>query len=425
MLYLDQYLALASAADTAGPAVFDQLGATIRSFDFVSSARNVLPGAASYHCAAHGLDFEPNSGDFGSDGFRSGDDSLRLPDCDVECNSRYRCLLMEATGEAPRGLILLLHGLNEKRWEKYLPWALQLARRTGKAVLLFPIAFHMNRTPAPWSDARSMARVSAERRRAYPSISGSSLANAAISSRLHMLPQRMFWSGLQTYEDILSLLRELRSGQHPYLPQAASVDIFAYSIGAFLSEILLMANEDGMFTSSRLFLFCGGPTLDRMNPTSRYILDSEATIALYSFFNHHLENEFHRDARLAHYFGEGHPAGQAFRSMLSYHTFRAEREQHFATMAGRIRAVALRDDSVIPPGEVLNTLQGNYRDIPIPVDVLHFEHPYSHVTPFPDTEAHSVGIDASFTRVMDIAAEHLSQRSRARQHSELHSPVRD
>lgn len=407
MLYLDQYLALASAADTAGPAVFDQLGATIRSVDFVSTARTVLPGASSYRCTVHDVHFDAGAGEVSGDGNLPGDESLLLPDCDVECNSRYRCLLMESAGEAPRGLILLLHGLNEKRWEKYLPWALQLARRTGKAVLLFPIAFHMNRTPAPWSDARSMARASAERRRAFPAISASSLANAAISARLHMLPKRLFWSGLQTYEDILSLLRELRSGQLAELPPVTSVDIFAYSIGAFLSEILLMADEGGMFSAGRLFLFCGGPTLDRMNPTSRYILDSEATIALYSFFNQRLENEFRRDARLAHYFGDGHPAGRAFRSMLSYHTLRAEREQRFATLADRIRAVALRDDSVIPPGEVLNTLQGNFRDIPIPVEVLHFDHPYSHVTPFPPTATHSAEIDASFSRVMDLAAEHL------------------
>lgn len=169
-----------------------------------------------------------------------------------------------------------------------------------------------------------------------------------------------------------------------------------------------MADEDGLFTDSRLFLFCGGPTLDRMNPTSRYILDSEATIALYSFFNQHLDNEFRRDPRLAHYFGEGHPAGRTFRSMLSYHTLREERERRFDELATRIRAVALRADTVIPPGEVLATLQGSYHDIPIPVDVLDFPHPYSHISPFPTGASHAAATESSFSRVMDLASMHLT-----------------
>jgi hypothetical protein len=299
--------------------------------------------------------------------------------------------------------------LNEKRWDKYLPWAQALVQRTGKAVLLFPIAFHMNRTPAPWSDPRRMAKVSSERRSAFPAITASSLSNAAMSTRLHTQPQRFFWSGLQAYEDILYLLRELRSGRLADLPAETHVDLFAYSIGAFLSEILLMANEDGLFDSSRLLLFCGGPTLDRMNPTSRYILDSEATIALFAFYNQHLENEFLRDARLAHYFGDGHPAGKTFRSMLSYHTRRSEREQRLAELSERIHAIALRQDSVIPPEEVLNTLQGSFRDIPTKVDILDFDYPYSHITPFPPTSVNEAAIHEAFVRVMDLATAHLSR----------------
>ena len=412
MTYRDEYLALAPVADSAAEAspdpAFEGLGVRLRSFELLSAAREFLPGALTYRCPAHGLRFDAAAAEHGTPAFQPGDGSLHMPDCDIESNFRYRCLVMEPEAEAPRGVILLLHGLNEKRWDKYLPWALRLVRGTGKAVLLFPISFHMNRTPAPWSDARRMAQVSAERRRAFPTLAGSSLANAAISSRLHLLPQRFFWSGMQAYEDIRALLAALRAGELAGLPAVPYADIFAYSIGGFLAEILLMADEDGLFTASRLFLFCGGPTLDRMNPTSRYILDSEATIALYSFFNQHLDNEFQRDPRLAHYFGGGHPAGRIFRSMLSYHTLREERERRFGELAGRIRAVALRGDRVIPPGEVLATLQGSYHDIPIPVAVLDFPHPYSHVTPFPADEAHAPAVDDSFTRVMDLASGHFT-----------------
>ena len=63
-------------------------------------------------------------------------------------------------------MLLLFHGLNEKDWDKYLPWAHALARATGKAVLLFPTAFHMNRAMGHWSDHRCMHRASQERRAA-------------------------------------------------------------------------------------------------------------------------------------------------------------------------------------------------------------------------------------------------------------------
>ncbi len=408
MGYLEEYRALEAASDGTGEGVSPRLGATVRLLDFRSTAGDVLPGAASYQCRDHDRRFDGAMPARTAAVFRPEEGSLLMPDCDVECNLRYRCMLMEPTGMEARGLIVLLHGLNEKRWDKYMPWALRLVRQTGKAVLPFPLAFHMNRTPAPWADARRMAKVSAERRAAFPAIAGSSLANAAISSRLHMLPQRFFWSGLQAYQDIITFVRDLRAGALPGLSAALPVDFFAYSIGAFLSEILLMADEGGLFASSRLFLFCGGPTLDRMYPTSRYILDSEATIALYSFFNEHLENEFPRDPRLAHYFSDGHPAGRVFRSMLSYHTMREERERRFRDLAARIRSVALLQDSVIPAGEVLNTLQGSFRNVPIPVDVLDFPYPYTHIQPFPAIPQIAEDVERAFASVMDAASAHLA-----------------
>lgn len=412
MSYFQDYVSLQDAANPdADQSDVPEHDITMRRLAFNSVARDVLPGAASYRCSCHQRRFEGWWPSQDNAMFWPADGSLHMPDCDVESNSRFRATLMEPKHGIANGVILLLHGLNEKRWEKYLPWALRLLQQTGKAVLLFPIAFHMDRTPAAWSDPRRMAKVCAERRAAFPSIVGSSLANAAMSSRLHMLPQRFFWSGLQTYEEIVGFIRELRAGAVDGLPADITVDFFAYSIGAFLSEILLMADEDGLFSASQLFLFCGGPTLDRMNPTSRYIIDSEATIALYSFFNEHLENEFNRDPRMAHYFKEEHPAGPAFRSMLSYHKLHDEREKRIRELAPRIRVAALRKDSVIPPGEILNTLQGSYRDIPVPVDVLDFPYDYSHVQPFPVNEALESEVDAAFSSVMNLAAGHLGQRT--------------
>ena len=47
-----------------------------------------------------------------------------------------------------KSFILLLHGLNERKWDKYLYWAEYLTLNTGKPVVLFPLAFHINRSPS-------------------------------------------------------------------------------------------------------------------------------------------------------------------------------------------------------------------------------------------------------------------------------------
>jgi hypothetical protein len=62
----------------------------------------------------------------------------------------------------------LLHGLNERSWDKFLPWAARLVESTARAVILMPIAFHMNRALAEWSLLRAMRTVSKQRKMDYP-----------------------------------------------------------------------------------------------------------------------------------------------------------------------------------------------------------------------------------------------------------------
>ena len=104
----------------------------------------------------------------------------------------------------------MLHGFNEKYWDKYLPWAKRLMEQTGKAVVLFPIAFHMNRAPHEWCERRLMHEVSDLRKKTFPDVICSSLVNVAISTRLQAKPQRFVWSGLQTYYDVIRLIRHSR-----------------------------------------------------------------------------------------------------------------------------------------------------------------------------------------------------------------------
>jgi len=170
---------------------------------------------------------------------------------------------------------------------------------------------------------------------------------------------------------------------------------------------MFMSNRDGFFSDSRLFMFCGGTTFDRMYPVSKYIMDSEALISIYSFFVEHLENEFKRDPRLAHYFGGGHQSGLYFRAMLSNRKLKEMRERRLRELSSQLTALALTQDEVIQPSEVLNTLNGDFRDIPIPVKIMDFPFAYSHVNPFPIQKPIAGEVDHSFDRVFELAASHL------------------
>lgn len=151
---------------------------------------------------------------------------------------------------------------------------------------------------------------------------------------------------------------------------------------------------------SRLCMFCGGAVFNRLSPVSKFILDSEADVSLYSFVVEHLESHMKRDPVMKEYLGT-HPEGMNFRCMLDYNILREYRESLFRKMAGRMMAVVLKQDSVIPPYEVINTLQGAGRNIPIPVDTMDFPYSYKHEDPFPARTAIASEVESSFSRTFD------------------------
>jgi hypothetical protein len=375
-------------------------------FDFESRSCPILPSEGQYRCEQHGFvcdspcDFE-NS-------IANNSHSLNMADAHIMENCRFRYHVFHpARLKKSKQVILMFHGFNEKHWAKYLPWAKRLGEITGKTVFLYPIAFHMNRAPQDWSDRRIMYPVSGQRRETFPQVVNSTLSNVAISSRLHARPQRFFWSGLQTYYDIIQLVEEIRAGRHPLVEPDAVFDFFAYSIGCLLSEILIMTNQKGYFSQSKMFMFCGGPVFNRLSPVSKFILDSEANVALYSFVVEHLESHLRNDAHLRHYLGEEHPEGINFRSMLNYGNMRKHREDIFRGISSRVMALTLADDTVVPPYEVINTMQGALRDIPIRVDILDFPYGYKHEDPFPALTSIASEVTVQFNRVFDIAGEFL------------------
>ena len=188
-------------------------------------------------------------------------------------------------------LILLLHGLNERSWDKYLAWAYYLASETGSYVILFPISFHISRAPVSWKDPRTMIRLIRERIPVMGEIRNSSFANHALSRRLAEDPRRFVMSGYQTADDIIRLVSQIREGSHPVVPATGRINIFSYSIGAFLSEILLMSDSRGFFDGTRLFMFCGGSVFGRMNAESKHIMDSLAYESTCSYYRNDFEEE--------------------------------------------------------------------------------------------------------------------------------------
>jgi len=149
-----------------------------------------------------------------------------------------------------KNAILLLHGLNERYWNKYLTWAEYLCEKTGKPVILFPIAYHMNRSPLLWTNPRYLRSIIESRRLRNGEDRSLSYANIAFSERISENPRRFYTSGRQSVGDISELLSEIKSGKHPLFQENAEVDVFAYSIGAFLSQILFMINPMNLLADS-------------------------------------------------------------------------------------------------------------------------------------------------------------------------------
>lgn len=371
---------------------------------FRSAGAAVLPGKKSYRCRKHDISF---SGEITYEGLPETEERsiLHIHDSEINCNEEFDYITINNTGSAAaKEAIILFHGLNEKKWDKYLPWAYSLLKNTGKPVVLFPLAFHMDRAPKEWSVAANMNAAAKERAHTDMLNSHTSFVNAAISSRLEANPQRFFWSGLQSYIDVTTFLRELNLGRVAGFAEGTQADIFGYSIGAYFGLILIMAGAGGLTEKSKLFAFCGGATLDRMYPISKYILDAHAASAISSYYLELLNNNFKSTPRLEHYLSPGHAEESYFKSMLLYHHYKELRESRLRGAARRIRAIALKRDTVVPPVEVMNTLKGEMRDINITVDIEDFLYPYSHVNPFSLAEKHSIETNNAFVKIMDNAS---------------------
>jgi len=406
MDYIDLYQHLKKNINFDDDATYIDDQVSVYNQKFESEHYKILLGESHYHCPDHQLDFTVAPAQAKDPLFES--TRLEVHDSEISENHRFNYkIFMPKDKSKADGVIFMFHGFNEKYWHKYLPWAYKMVCDTGKAVVLFPIAFHMNRAPQEWSNMKLMYKVSEHRKNEYPDVICSTISNVAISSRLHCQPSRFLWAGLQTYHDIHKLIANIKNNVHPLISKDASIDIFSYSIGGLLSQILVMANKDEVFSESKLFIFCGGAVFNRITPVTRFILDSEANVALYSYIVEHIESHLHKDKRLNHHMGSIHPEGFYFRSMLDYRVNRIEREKRFNDLSQRIKGVVLEKDTVMPPYEIENTLQGASRKIPIEVKTFDYSFPYKHEEPFPILEKYRKEIDEAFETTIGFACDFL------------------
>lgn len=320
----------------------------------------------------------------------------------------YPVVLPTASNNVEK-VIFLFHGLNEKDWSKYLPWAKRLCELSGGAVVLFPLAFHINRALPDWYDTRAMNRISTRRKRLFLNISETSFTNAAMSTRLHFAPSRFFFSGLETYSDVIQLTHKIKSGHFPGVSAKAQIHFFGYSAGAFLAQILLMANRDNLFEKSKAVLFCGGTLLSRMHLTSKYIMDSEAHKAIQEYYVHNFDRHLLEDNKLGELYENARKGGVFFRSMLSesYGSANLERQKRLEELQNQILTFALAEDEVMPPTEIQASLLNTKGKSELPLSVLSFPYPHSHVAPFPALPKYAVAVEKAFSEVMSEVSEFL------------------
>ncbi|MDP1828947.1 MAG: DUF6051 family protein [Archangium sp.] len=352
--------------DDAVPLSFPEEGADVYNLAFRSRQAAHLLGQPGYRCEAHGTSYPAEPA---SDG---------TADCDIKDNLEFRYPLLRGhspAGDATRSrhLIILLHGLNERSYSKYVPWAYQLWRATGAAVALFPLSFHVNRVEPHWGRE---IKQHLGRRQEVSRNENVHAFNCVLSERLDTHPERFFWGGLQSYGDVVDLVKQIRSGQHPYVDPGAQIDLLGYSAGGYLSLGLMLADEEGLFKDSRCVLFASGAVLRSTHLSTRLIMDMACEISLMKLFVRFTMRL--ASPRLAHWLAD-HEEGRWFRALFGEESERPRLEARLRELAPRLLAIANSNDDVIPAGAVLNTMQGLHRDTGVRVETLALgvhEHPF-------------------------------------------------
>jgi hypothetical protein len=305
-----------------------------------------------------------------------------LVDMAVTANAHFKYeVLVPEKGKKYNKAIVLLHGLNEKSWEKYYAWGTKLCQQLNRPVIFFPLAYHMNRAPEQWSNPRHLKEAVQQRKAEQPG-GDATFANVALSIRLDSRPEQFIYSGVQSYYDIWKLARQIKAGDHPLFEGGTVPDFFAYSIGAFLAEILMISNPGALFTHSRLMIFAGGTTFDRMHGTSRYIMDLNAFKSLLLLRKNKKLKEVYQRLSACE-LPDFDQVWRGFYAMVHGRKGRKLRNEWLKNSNNQVFILALQKDKVMPLKYILKAYKGS-RFAPR-IDVIDFPFAYTHENPFPAT----------------------------------------
>lgn len=327
---------------------------------------------------------------------------VAMADGNIQENFRFQCpVFVPLNGEKSfSNAILLLHGLNERSWNKYLVWAEKMCINLQRPVILFPIAYHINRSPAEWVNPRAVRNIIDERKTSFGNDRALSFANVSLSKRLTELPIRFFNSGYQSLRELEILAHNIKMGKIPLFNESCHIDVFAYSIGAFLAQITFMVNRNNIFGSSKLYLFCGGSIFSAMQGRSRSIMDGAAFERLLDFYTHRFriaDFEHMMDAKVL----------QMFYAMIAPDRLPNLREQFYGEMSTRLSGISLTNDKVIPYSGVVQAM-GEKRAQQT-IQLHNFDYDYSHENPFPVGASYEATlVNQSFEATMANAINFLS-----------------
>ncbi len=311
----------------------------------------------------------------------------------------YNIFVPHGCGESFDRATILLHGLNERSWTKYLTWADRLASQTHRPVILFPLAFHMNRTPAEWYNPRRTLLWHKLRAESCPDNYEASFANVTLSSRISDDPRRFYASGMESCYNLSQLLSQIERGDHPLFRRGSRCDLFGYSIGAMAAQVMMLANPDGLLSDSRLFIFMGGSSFTKMNGVARNILDGSSFEALHRYYGH----DFISSEPLR---GAGAGFDYAFRMLLRPDHLRTEREERLAALNDRIHIVTMRHDKVMTTDGALGLFSPEVAQRVVEERDFPFE--YSHQTPFPTgVKSNNPDVIGAFDSLFNSAAQFL------------------
>lgn len=245
----------------------------------------------------------------------------------------------------------------------------------------------------------------ARRKQEVEHLDNSTFVNVALSYRLSDTPLRFYISGKESMFNLWQLFREIKTGQHPLFEKDSSINIFAYSIGAFLSQILMLANPEHLLDDSKLFLFCGGSIFSQMDGSARDIMDREAYRRVKNYFL----NDFltkNDEQRMLPVLYEEDFMEKAFKAMIRPEVMKNYRESFFERIQDRLRIVTLKKDTVMPTQGVIEALGPKCVDTIL--EELDFPYEYSHQNPFPtNTGATPEMLYQSFTGIFNRVANFL------------------